>query len=149
MAAFLLVMAVACCACFGMVLADDMESDATSVSVTAFICGFAILPVWAGGVVGFALMFRDVLMPFWAFWLLVAGMTAILTGITCLLIWIPTVMERNTVAENEALFRCPCGMKRKFVSWDSHANQQAAFAIQMSHHDRCEIGHRSVVTYYK
>lgn len=147
MAAFLLIMSIFCCLVMAMFVMDEMESENTKVNVTAFICGFLLLPVLAATVIVFALLVRDIYMPFSVFMVLVAALTAVLAGIAYLAVGIPTIVERSTVAEHEALFRCPCGEHKKFNSYDAAMNLKAADNLQMRHAQECELS--SSVTYYR
>lgn len=145
MAAFLLIMSIFCCLVMAMFMMDEMESENTKVNVTAFICGFLLLPVLAATVIVFALLVRDIYMPFSVFMVLVAALTAVLVGITFLAGYIPTVVERHTVAEHEVLFRCLCGERKMFNGYDAMMNLKAADNLQMRHAQECELD--SSVTY--
>jgi len=82
---------------FGLIMVDEVDSNVKAVTWVAFASGFAILPVWGFGVAGFAVLFADVLMPFWAFWALLAAFATVLVGITCLLVRIPSRVEEMIV----------------------------------------------------
>jgi hypothetical protein len=130
-----------------MFVMDEMESENTKVNVAAFASGFFLLPVMAGIVVAFALVVRDIYMPFSVFLVLTAALTAVLAGIAYLAVYIPTLVERYTVAEHEALFRCSCGEKKKFSGSDASMNLKAANNVQMRHAYECELS--SSITYYR
>lgn len=147
MAAFLLIMSIFCCLVMAMGLMDHMESENTKVNVTAFASGFFLLPVLAGIIVAFALLVKDIYMPFSVFLVLTAALTAVLVGVAYLAVGIPTLVERYTVAEHEALFRCPCGEHKKFSGSDVTMNIKAAKSLQNRHIYECEMS--SSVTYYR